>query len=467
MVIQSRFCTLLLLLLLLSMAANAWGVCDQCPPSLCWTWLDPTGDVCPYYSVLCVGQEVNWSPQQSYKPCDPSYTRPPSYWGLCDDRVDRDFCHDPEEIWDGWTADFRIEGLAYRSIPGTGKIVFDNPGEGYVTADVTDLGAPGCLDGGTWPMWSAFFTVVKVKRIKVVSGAIAIADGPNTPADTDVCAAVKPVEGDAGYVILEAELDPAVTEPPSGFSWSGGEAVDGNKLQRKVSKSTWSKTTVTASCCTSVAKMIVYVIGAQPTGFSPENGTLGNHYDDNETSWPDLSPLPIPQNKTGIWGPWEGYGMLHHSRCEIEFTVEPSALVTDRNGGLFDASAISWDVSREKKFGWLLEDSQGWRTQHQLDQQWISDDTTSQGEDNNPWNGNGHLYSSDAPLCLLNPPPSNIIGSFTLWLMREFVNCTLSGGAGGRCSDYKNWHCRRCVVRSGSDWINDNTTYGTNEIKAD
>ena len=145
------------------MAANAWGVCDQCPPSLCWTWLDPTGDVCPYYSVLCVGQEVNWSPQQSYKPCDPSYTRPPSYWGLCDDRVDRDFCHDPEEIWDGWTADFRIEGLAYRSIPGTGKIVFDNPGEGTVTASVNDLGAPGCKDtGGPWDMVEAPFRVVKV-----------------------------------------------------------------------------------------------------------------------------------------------------------------------------------------------------------------------------------------------------------------------------------------------------------------
>ncbi len=98
------------------------------------------------------------------------------------------------------------------------------------------------------------------------------------------------------YVIITVELDPPVpTEKVSSvLTWAGGEAIEGNPLQRKVSRTTSAKTTVKATCGTSEKEVDIWVIwcditihvsGKQPAGSYPlaptfGGGTLGRFEND-------------------------------------------------------------------------------------------------------------------------------------------------------------------------------------------
>ncbi|MBI4833340.1 MAG: SEL1-like repeat protein [Planctomycetes bacterium] len=294
------------------------------------------------------------------------------------------------------------------------------------------------------------FTVIKLEKIELVSGATMVADGTATPADTDICAAIK----ETGDVLLKAVIKPASVEPllpPDAIIWKGGEGVSGNQLQRKVSKSTWVKNTVTATLygTNRTVTMLAYIIGAEPTDFSPRNGTGGTHFSDNNAAW---------FVSTGVFGPNSTTGS-YASRCEIEFTVKPDILITDGNANLFDKTQIQWDVSRNKRVKVWRKTAGTWSVIDDRSSSWPTNDTVDTDEDNNPWDGNGHLYGNDEPSWAGSG--QGIVDKMN---MREWVRVGLggvSGRDGVRCSDYYLWHVFRSIKLNGI-WSADNT-YG-NEI---
>ncbi len=268
-----------------------------------------------------------------------------------------------------------------------------------------------------------------------------------TPDRTDICAAIKPMTGDAGYVMLQAEIYPDVAEGlvASLITWTGGEAVAGHPLQRKVSRAAWAKHTVKAEIGTSDYTMLVYIIGATPSGYSPANGQAGNHFADNEKGYP---------NGTGVFKVWNAANGTWHHYCEVEFAVKPDVLVTDANGKIFKKSEIKWDVSRERRTMFWRHTAAGWAIT-ESSTGWVNDDSHDGEEDNNPWNGNGHLYGNDGPGG--TPPGDAHVFKDN---MREWARVGLGAAAsshGDRCSEYKPWRCFGSVKKVGAAWQKDNT----------
>lgn len=288
--------------------------------------------------------------------------------------------------------------------------------------------------------------------LEVVSGATKLQDGTNTPADTDVCAAVRPVEGDPGWVVLRAKFSPEVGDKaPEGLQWTGGEPVEGKPAQRKVSRAQWAKTPVKAKFGTKELTVLVYVIGAEPTGFSPPGG----HFADNEAGY----------DTTGVFGP-TSQSSYTESRCEIQFGVRPLAFVTDGNGGLFPKSGITWDVTREKQVRIAVKDAQGqWAYvpgSWDSGTTWHPDDSDAYDEDNDPWNSaQAHVYGSDRPHFGIED--ASVVAVLSRWNMREWVRVTLPQQEQQRCSQYHWWHCDRGVKLGTYGWESDNS-FSANEI---
>lgn len=199
--------------------------------------------------------------------------------------------------------------------------------------------------------------------------------------------------------------------------------------------------------------MLVYIIGAEPTGF---RGDGASPFADNSN--PASGALGVQ-----AVSPASGSSV---ARCEIEFSVRPSDLISDGNNNLFNKADVRWDVSRDKRVrkwkgtsgasgtSWVLHDDRD---------HWHSDDSHDSEEDNDPWDGNGHLYGVDSPSFR---PPSTWIGYVKKLRMREWVRCMIGGGAarlGSRCSDYQYWHCYRSFQKSGGTW-SESSDFDGNEI---
>lgn len=285
-------------------------------------------------------------------------------------------------------------------------------------------------------------TAVKIERIEIVSGATPIKDGPNTPDDTDISAIIVNTKD----VIARAVLNPAVSEhliPDSLIKWTGGEAADDSKLMRKLPAQDWVKQTLSASCGDSTAKLIVYFVGAIPTGVT----RLGEYSLDNARR-DELLPL-------GILGPRSSDG-LFSTGIEIEFTIAPQELIRDASDGIFDKSQIDWDVSRDKKAHFWIREFGAWRLESgDRGSVWEPDDDYDDEEDNNPWNGHGRLYASDNPFGL------GLGDWFVKKLnMREFVKVGFAGASGRNgsiCSEYQYWHAFRSIRLDVGGWVADDT----------
>jgi len=246
-------------------------------------------------------------------------------------------------------------------------------------------------------------------------------------------------------------LNPTVNEaelPDNFITWSAGNPVTGHQLQRKVSKSAWNKFILTATAGGSnSATMVVYIIGADPTGTKRD----GTSYADNS------NPYGIT---TGMQGPTGSNG-AYESGIQIEFTIKPASLFTDANANLFDKDDIQWDVSRDKRVKYWKRVDSVWDLFDDRGSTWASDDSYDAEEDNNPWDGNGHLYGNDAP---------GWVGQGN-WLvsklnMREWVRVGLGGTTGRNgtiCSDYQYWRAFRSIRDTDPNWVNDNTY--DNELK--
>lgn len=120
---------------------------------------------------------------------------------------------------------------------------------------------------------------VQVQSVTVDSGAV-----QRSVTGAKNWAAVKAATGD---VIVKATLNPNVNNVPAEFTWEGGTAVEGQPLQRKVSKATSAKTTVTASCGGASDHVDVWILWATVTikmaGTTPPNAKqFGTRFDGTE-----------------------------------------------------------------------------------------------------------------------------------------------------------------------------------------
>jgi hypothetical protein len=298
--------------------------------------------------------------------------------------------------------------------------------------------------------------VARLAEIRVVSGAAVLRPGTTTPADTICCAAIRQNTGD---VLLEAVLEYRGSGPrrvPSSLTWGGGIPVTDNPLRRTVSRSAWGKFPVSCSLDGVSRTVIVYIIGAEPTGYQGDGGTS---YPDNDKA---VTPLGIQPCDPGTG--------RYSDQCQIQFTVRPLELIRDGNAGLFNMDDVEWDVSREKLARyWRREpDATGalvWNLYDDRGASWASDDSHDQDEDNNPWDANGHLYGNDTPA---DTPRAAAVAYVKKLRMREWVRVNIGGGIGrnGRiCSGYQYWHVFRSLVRTGGTWRH-SPQFGGNEIIA-
>ena len=137
----------------------------------------------------------------------------------------------------------------------------------------------------------------------------------------------------------------------------------------------------------------------------------------------------------------------------MEFAIQPSELLADGNGGVFSTSEVLWDVTREKRVRYWSRTGTAWSLIDDRGTSWSDDDRLDHEEDNNPWNGNGHLYGYDEPGWA-----GQNDGLVSKLNMREWVRVGLGGASarsGVRCSDYMLWHSFRGITRVNGVWAND------------
>lgn len=340
----------------------------------------------------------------------------------------------------------------YGHYKGTRTVVADWEGSKNFTIAVDDSGVPD--DDPPPPNSTATITTVVVERIEAVGGATPIADGVNTPGRTDVCAGVK---SSTEYVILRAVLtnNMAFQDLPEGWavSWTGGEPYaefPANSLMRQVSKESYSKDTLTAKLgsADTGASMIVYVIGAEPSNFSPANGTSGTHI--------------IPDNcgnvgyyQTGVNLPVPSDGQFS-SYCEMEFTAQPAVFISDGDAGVFAKSQVHWDVTRTARL-------RHWQYDIGYGSKWLNspntpyyhgDDQLEDDECDDPWANNGKLFSCD------RPGPRFSLTSLDAYVlkfdMREWVRVgfgALPVSVWFECPDHMHWHAFRSIRKNGDgEW---------------
>jgi hypothetical protein len=289
--------------------------------------------------------------------------------------------------------------------------------------------------------------IVDIEKIEIIRGATLIGDGASTPTNTDVCADIQGVD----YVELKAIIEPNIPEtdiPVGIIIWNGGEEVPGHPLQRLITKAHLKKHTISVEIMSrpdSKKIMLVYIIGAIGQG-TKHDGT--SYADNSEKGW-----MVSTFGSTGKNGPDPTSG-AYNSHIQIEFKIQPDDLLTDANANLFNKNDIKWDVSRDKRVKYWKKRKGIWALFDDRGDIWASDDPLPDDEeDNNPWDGNGHLYGNDAP-----GVPGGFGDNNNAWFvsklnMREWVRVGLGGETGRNgdiCSDYIYWRAFRSIRDGGS-----------------
>jgi hypothetical protein len=173
--------------------------------------------------------------------------------------------------------------------------------------------------------------VLKVESVELVSGATA---DHVTPPHT--WAAVKSTNTPTEYVIVQAEIEPDINPSslPAGFiSWSGGEEVTANQLQRKVPKNVSAHTELVATCGGSSATGNVWVLWTDVTVRHTGNKTTYDAGTDtgNDKEFPDY----CPGSSLG------GTNRLGESPKYLGWIVEIKGDITP--AGVHDVVSSGWD----------------------------------------------------------------------------------------------------------------------------
>ena len=212
-------------------------------------------------------------------------------------------------------------------------------------------------------------TVLEVDSVTVTSGAT----------QTNVTGAKNwaAVKDPTGNVMIEATLDPDIAEShvPAGLvTWTGGSAVEGHPLQRKVSKAASAHTTVTATCCTSSDYVDVWVVWAtvenKMTGTTPANAVqFGSAYDGTENLG----------------------AQSYDSGTKAVGKVVPIGTITP--AGVHDVVESGWAFERER---WSHDFKDGIKSTVYWDTNWTNDTSAPQYQNLTP-DSDDKIYDRDAP----------------------------------------------------------------------
>ncbi len=351
-----------------------------------------------------------------------------------------------------------VDGEMVLEGPATLTHTFEEPADEHtVRVEV------GCKECSTIPPVSDDMPVVAVdlEEINVLSGGENLDDGPATPEDTNVGAAIF----GGGEMIVEAVLLPigAVEPadlPPSFVSWTGGEALSedqADQIFRRVPKDVPREDDLIATVGRTSRTMLAYVIGAEPGRFTPENGTNGSSFPDNMQSWASQGFSP------GLDPTHPGFGDFK-SRSEMEFEVVPAGFSAAGAAGLFDTEGVCFHLERDVQSRLYFHDSDGWEEfvfDDGSNSGWAPDDVGDGPEDDNPFDGGGRIYNRDAPGVQPAPGRDGIVFKNNF---REHVSCLLAPGQS--CpfgtegyvpcqTDYLYWYNFRGVIKIGDVWQDD------------
>jgi hypothetical protein len=237
------------------------------------------------------------------------------------------------------------------------------------------------------------------------------------------------VKATNGYVFIEATLNQNTTNAAKLIKWTGGEAVEGNPFQRKVTKAESAKTLVTASMGTNTLGLNVWIAWASFTKFN----NTGPKDSDSDVEPPYFGTTDTLANGT-----------------LMQVTITPSGF------GVF--TNVGYDIKRTLEWGvWYLDSIFGWQ-QAVHHGPGDNDDNTNTDEDLTP-SAQDHIYSADWPGFTLSTAGADegvMKASFVEW-----VTINLSGWE--RCSTDYLWHSIVWLEKDGVYWKR--KTSAPNEIE--
>ena len=269
----------------------------------------------------------------------------------------------------------------------------------------------------------AVLNVVELKTIELVSGATS-----NNVIPPYTWATVKNTNSTPQYVVVRAELNPAIAE--SGLStnfitWSGGESVTNHPFQRKVSKQNAAHTQVIATCGEMNATGDVWVIWADleirmtgTTWDTPNSARFEDEYDETE----DLGIKLYNYHLTG------DTNII--SRGAVGKVIPIGKL---QPAGINEITTNSWTIERHK---WRHDFKDGAVWTQRWDNAWTPDTTDYEPFMKfNPDNSN-QIYDLDSPTIAKYQGLSGYVtdsceryNHFRQWVAWN----------GEKCSDYSLW----------------------------
>ena len=272
--------------------------------------------------------------------------------------------------------------------------------------------------------------VLKVESVELVSGATA---DHVTPPHT--WATVKNTNSPTEYVLVRAEIEPDIDPAslPAGFiSWSGGEAVATNQLQRKVPKNLSAHTELVASCGGLSATGHVWVIWAAVQ---------------NLTS--DTTPANAVQYGTRYDGTEILGARYYNSSNSAVGKVVPVGTITPV--GIHDVVASGWGFEREKC---RHDFHDGVQDPSRYDSSWQPDTSDPSFQNLTP-DSDDKIYDRDAP----NIADFGVVDSYERYdNFREWIEWS-----GIRCSDYAGWYWQARWKKDQTPQVT-HATVGTGEI---
>lgn len=250
------------------------------------------------------------------------------------------------------------------------------------------------------------------------------------------------VEATNDYVIVQAMLsmtnDYILTNVAANIQWSGGEAVSGNPLQRRVSKATPAETAVTASLGSSSVSINVWVIWANLT--IKVNGTL-----DPDDKAAVLNSLD--NNWPAILGGGNNLGTLDclsNPSLTYSYTIgKMEAKAVLQPIGIGNLLTTNWDMKRTRVV--IAWDNGGnynsgvWESGPTISNPLPGVDDANNADDKYLNPANGDIFGLDAPGC-----SEHFSGTFIIHTSEcyddfyQYVTVNLGNGD-QTCSDTNTW----------------------------
>lgn len=200
-----------------------------------------------------------------------------------------------------------------------------------------------------------------------------------------------------------------------------------------------------------------YVVTNEPAGFSPENGKWGNSFPDfpcgfatdcgfltgsGRAFW-HFAVKDGNHIETGVVPPYispDGR-IAMGARAEVRFQMKPKSLLNDFEQGLIERPSIGFRIYQDERSCALTRSGETWTySENESSPEWQGDGCCDNKDDTNPWDGEGHLHSTDPPAWNeIEPGNTGVVFKLNL---RTWVRCSISPADGNSwrdCGDYLYW----------------------------